>query len=110
MGNSTHYDLPCHHYKRNRKPRLGAFRAMSSIISLRGLNDQQRWLAQQLWICDNLDEVADLRDSIDEDMWHDMYLVMELIFLADIDSYIIDENDCKDANTIINELSRDPYV
>jgi len=36
--------------------------------------------------------------------------VMELIFLADIDSYIIDENDCKDATRIIDELSKDPYV
>ena len=83
---------------------------MSSIISLRGLNAQQRWLAQQLWICDTLDEVADLRDSLDQDMWHDMYLVMELIFLADVDSYIIDENDCKDANNIMERLKNDPYV
>jgi len=83
---------------------------MNSIISLRGLNAQQRWLAQQLWICENLDEVADLRDSIDEDMWHDMYLVMELIWLADVDRAVYYESDCPDAVDIMEMLKDDPYV
>lgn len=81
---------------------------MSAIISLEGLTDQQKWLAQQLWLCSSLDEVAEFRDSIDEDMWHDMYLVMELIFLADMDSYIVDESDCPDAIDIMENLRYDP--
>jgi len=77
---------------------------MKSIISLNGLNEQQRWLAQQLWLCESLDEVADLRDSLDEDMYHDIHLVMELIFLADMDNFVIDEKDCKDAARIIERI------
>lgn len=83
---------------------------MNSIISLHGLNSQQRWMAQQLWTCDTLDEVADFRDSIDENMWHDMYLVMELIFLADVDSYVIDEIDCKDVSKIMERIQDEPSV
>jgi len=77
---------------------------MRSIISLNGLNEQQRWLAHQLWLCESLDEVADLRDSLDEDMYHDIHLVMELIFLADMDNFVIDEKDCKDAAKIIERI------
>jgi hypothetical protein len=51
-----------------------------------------------------LDEVADLRDSLDEDMYHDIHLVMELIFLADMDNFVIDEKDCKDAAAIIGRI------
>lgn len=77
---------------------------MKSIISLDGLSKQQQWLAQQLWTCESLDEVADLRDSLDDDMYDDFYLVMELIFLADIDNFVIDENDCVDAIAIIEKV------
>jgi len=83
---------------------------MPAIINLHGLTEQQRWLAQQLWICDSLDEVAQFRDSIDEDMWHDMYLVMELIFLADVDSCVQTESDCPDAVDIMEMLRHDPYI
>jgi hypothetical protein len=83
---------------------------MPSIINLFGLSEQQRWLAQQLWICDSLDEVADLRDSLDESMWHDMYLVMELIFLADLDNVVISESDCPDAVDIMEKLRYDADV
>lgn len=83
---------------------------MPAIINLQGLTEQQRWLAQQLWTCDSLDEVAELRDSLNEEMWHDMYLVMELIFLADVDSYVVDESDCPDAFDIMEKLRYDPYI
>jgi len=83
---------------------------MPSIINLFGLSEQQRWLARQLWICENLDEVADLRDSLDESMWHDMYLVMELIFLADLDNLIYTESDCADVVDIMEKLRYDADV
>ena len=83
---------------------------MNSIINLDGLNEQQRWLAQQIWICDTLDEVAELRDSLHESMWHDLFLVMELIFLADMDNIIQTESDCPDAFDIMEKLRHDPYV
>lgn len=77
---------------------------MPAIISLHGMNDQQRWLAEQLWICDSLDEIAELRDSVDETMHHDLYLVMELIFLADMDSCINTEDDSIDAIDIMEKI------
>jgi hypothetical protein len=77
---------------------------MNSIINLNGLSERQQWLAQQLWICDTLDEVADLRDSLDESMWHDLFLVMELIFLADVDSVVQTESDCPDAIDIMEKI------
>jgi len=83
---------------------------MSSVISLFGLNERQRWLAQQLWTCDSLDEVAELRDSLDESHWHDLFLVMELIWLADVDSTVYYESDCPDAVDIMEMLRDDPYV
>ena len=83
---------------------------MNSTISLFGLNQRQRWLAQQLWICETLDEVAELRDSIDEEMWHDLFVVMELIFLADMDSMVTDEKDCKDAIEIIERIRDEPII
>jgi len=83
---------------------------MSSVISLFGLNERQKWLAQQLWTCDSLDEVAELRDSLDESHWHDLFLVMELIWLADVDSTVYYESDCPDAVDIMEMLRDDPYV
>jgi len=77
---------------------------MSSVISLFGLNERQKWLAQQLWTCDSLDEVAELRDSLDESHWHDLFLVMELIWLADVDSMVYYESDCPDAVDIMESL------
>lgn len=77
---------------------------MRSIINLNGLNEQQKWLARQLWLCESLEEIAELRDSLDEDMYHDIHLVMELIFLADMDNFVIDEKDCKDAARIIERI------
>jgi len=77
---------------------------MNSIINLNGLNEQQQWLAQQLWICDTLDEVADLRDSLDESMWKDLFLVMELIFLSDMDNVVITESDCPDAVDMMEKI------
>jgi len=83
---------------------------MNSIISLFGLNSQQKWLAQQLWTCDTLDEVAELRDSLDEDLWHDLFVVMELIFLADIDNIVNTEEDCEVANLIIRKVRDEPIL
>jgi len=83
---------------------------MNTVISLFGLNEQQRWLAQQLWICDSLDDIADLRDSIDESMWRDMYTVMELIFIADMDNVVIDEDDCPDAIDIMRRIRDEPIL
>ena len=83
---------------------------MSSVISLFGLNERQKWLAQQLWTCDSLDEVAELRDSLDESHWHDLFLVMELIWLADVDSTVYYESDCPDAVDIMEMLRDDPYI
>ena len=83
---------------------------MPSVISLFGLNDKQKWLAQQLWTCDTLDEVAELRDSLDEYHWHDLFLVMELIWLADVDSMIYYESDCEDAIDIMEKLRYDAEV
>ena len=77
---------------------------MNSIINLNGLNEQQQWLAQQLWICDTLDEVPDLRDSLDESMWKDLFLVMELIFLSDMDNVVITESDCPDAVDMMEKI------
>jgi hypothetical protein len=83
---------------------------MSSVINLFGLNNRQRWLAQQLWTCDTLDEVAELRDSLDERHWHDLFLVMELIWLADVDNMVFYESDCPDAFDIMEMLRDDPYI
>jgi len=83
---------------------------MPSVISLFGLNSQQKWLAQQLWTCDTLDEVAELRDSLDEDHWHDLFLVMELIWLADVDTAVYYESDCLDAIDIMEKLRYDADV
>jgi len=83
---------------------------MPSVISLFGLNDKQKWLAQQLWTCDTLDEVAELRDSLDEDHWHDLFLVMELIWLADVDTAVYYESDCADAIDIMEKLRYDADV
>jgi len=83
---------------------------MNSTISLFGLNQRQRWLAQQLWLCETLDEVAELRDSIDEDMWQDLFVIMELIFLADMDSMIDNEEDCKDAIKIMKRIRDEPII
>jgi hypothetical protein len=83
---------------------------MPSVISLFGLNEEQKWLAQQLWSCDSLDEVADLRDSLDESLWHDLFLVMELIWLADVDSAVFAESDCADAIDIMEKLRYDADV
>jgi len=83
---------------------------MPSVISLFGLNEEQKWLAQQLWSCDSLDEVADLRDSLDESLWHDLFLVMELIWLADVDSAVFTESDCADAIDIMEKLRYDADV
>jgi hypothetical protein len=83
---------------------------MPSVISLFGLNEEQKWLAQQLWSCDSLDEVADLRDSLDEAHWHDLFLVMELIWLADVDSAVFAESDCADAIDIMEKLRYDADV
>jgi len=83
---------------------------MPSVISLFGLNDKQKWLAQQLWTCDTLDEVAELRDSLDEDHWHDLFLVMELIWLADVDTAVCYESDCADAIDIMEKLRYDADV
>ena len=80
---------------------------MASIISLFGLTDQQKWLAQQLWICESLDEIAELRDSVEPDMHHDLYLIMELIFLDDMDSHIIDEADCPDSFDIMEKIKHE---
>lgn len=80
---------------------------MNSIISLTGLTEQQKWLAQQLWMCDNLDEVAELRDALDQSMWHDMHLVMELIFLADIDNMVLTESDCPHVIDIMEKIRYD---
>jgi len=68
---------------------------MSTIINLFGLNEQQRWLAQQLWLCQTLDEVRDLRDAVDEDLHHDLILIMELIYLGDVDNLVVSESDCR---------------
>jgi hypothetical protein len=83
---------------------------MNSIISLFGLNQRQKWLAQQLWICETLDEVADLRDSIDEDMWQDLFVVMELIFLADVDSVVDSKEDCAEAIEILERIRDEPII
>jgi len=83
---------------------------MSSVISLFGLNNRQKWLAQQLWTCDSLDEVADLRDSLDESHWHDLFLVMELIWLADVDNAVYYESDCLDASDIMEIIKDDSHI
>ena len=77
------------------------------IISLYGLSDQQAWLAQQLWTCDDLDEIADLKDSIQDDMLPDLYLVMECIYIAHVDNYVETEEDCKTAITILRRIQDD---
>ena len=77
---------------------------MSTIINLFGLNEQQRWLAQQLWLCQTLDEVRDLRDAVDEDLHHDIILIMELIYLGDVDNLVISESDCPDVVDIMEKI------
>ena len=77
---------------------------MSTIINLFGLNEQQRWLAQQLWLCQTLDEVRDLRDAVDEDLHHDLILIMELIYLGDVDNLVISESDCPDVVDIMEKI------
>ena len=77
------------------------------IISIEGLTDQQAWLAQQLWLCESLDEIADLKDSVDEDMIHDLHLVMELIFTAHIDQYVETEEDCSDVHPILQRVQHE---
>jgi len=77
------------------------------IISLYGLSDQQAWLAQQLWTCDSLDEIADLRDSIQDDMLPDLYLVMECIYMAHVDQYVETEEDCTTAKTILRRIQHE---
>jgi hypothetical protein len=83
---------------------------MPSVISLFGLNEKQKWIAQQLWCCDTLDEVADLRDSLDEAHWHDLFLVMELIWMSDVDNAVYYESDCADAIDIMEKLRYDADV
>ena len=80
------------------------------IISLYGLTDQQAWLAQQLWTCDTLDEIADLKDSIQDDMHDDLYLVMELIYMAHVDNYVETEEDCKTVNTILRRIQDESHA
>jgi len=77
---------------------------MSTIINLFGLNEQQRWLAQQLWLCQTLDEVRDLRDAVDEDLHHDLILIMELIYLGDVDNLVVSESDCPDVVDIMEKI------
>ena len=77
---------------------------MSTIINLFGLNEQQRWLAQQLWLCQTLDEVRDLRDAVDENLHHDLILIMELIYLGDVDNLVISESDCPDVVDIMEKI------
>lgn len=74
------------------------------IISLYGLNETQRWLASQLWLCDNLEEVEEFRNSIDEDLWFDLYLLMYLIFLSDLDASVLYEEDCAEARCILDRI------
>ena len=74
------------------------------IISLYGLTDLQAWLAQQLWSCDTLDEIADLKDSIQDDMLDDLYLVMELIYFAHVDQYVETEEDCSTVSEILRRI------
>jgi len=83
---------------------------MNSIISLFGLNQRQKWLAQQLSLCETLDEIAELRDSIDEDMWHDMFVIMELIFLADFDNVVDSKEDCAEAIEILERIRDEPII
>lgn len=80
---------------------------MSWIISLYGMTEQQKWLAQQLWLCDGWDEVREFRDSIDPEMWPDAQLVMECLILADMDNAINDETDCEEAVTILERIQNE---
>jgi len=80
---------------------------MSNIITLFGMNESQRWLAEQAWLCETFEEVADLMDAIDETLHHDLYLVMELIFLADVDNIVITKEDCIDAVDIMRKIEHE---
>ena len=80
------------------------------IISLSGLTDQQAWLAAQLWTCDDLDEIADLKDSIQDDMLPDLYLVMECIYMAHVDQYVETEEDCATVSAILRRIQDESYA
>lgn len=77
---------------------------MSNIITLFGMNESQKWLAEQAWLCETFEEVSELMDAIDENMHQDLYLVMELIFLADVDNAVITQDDCIDAVDIMRKI------
>ena len=79
---------------------------LNSVIEIDHLNDQQKWLAQQLWLCDTFEDVIELKDAIDPSMHHDMILMMILIQMADIDNTVVDERDCVEAQVEIMNLMR----
>lgn len=82
---------------------------MNSILSIEKLTEQQRWIASQLWICDNVHEVLEFRETLEFDMLHDFVLMVEMIMLADMDAIIIDEKDCREAQIEIMNATRDMW-
>lgn len=80
---------------------------MNSILSIEKLTEQQRWIASQLWTCDDMHEVLEFRETLEADMLHDFVLMVEMIMLADMDAAIIDEKDCREAQVEIMNITRD---
>jgi hypothetical protein len=79
---------------------------MNSIISIEHLTEQQQWIASQLWTCDNMHEVIELREALAPEMLHDFVLMVELIILGDMDTSIQTEEDCRDAQIEIMNFTK----
>lgn len=79
---------------------------MNSIINIDSLTEQQAWICQQLWLCESLQDVVDFKYAMPEDMQLDINLMIQLIFLADIDNSVIDESDCLEAQIEIMNFMR----
>jgi hypothetical protein len=72
------------------------------MITIEGLTEQQRKLADIVWAIDSEHDLRCLRNSLRGQQQRDIDLVIELIVAAEIDRYVDTDSDCAQAREVLD--------
>ena len=73
-------------------------------MNIQCVTKQQQELLNEIWACDDQEDLLELIDSIEPEYKQEVLLLAECVFLAHLDDEVESEPDCEAAREILRQF------